>query len=203
MNDLTQLLLIGGLASLVGFLILALPLLYLLYGGLQPWFAAMAEERAANVSSVTVVRSAPLARRTAARSSGARKLAVSRRPAGKVAKKKSAAKKKAPAKKRAATRGGTTAKKKAVAPAGSKTDSKFGLIYTKRPAQVDDLKKITGVGKVLEGKLQAAGIYTYRQIADWKVAQVKAFDEHLSFKGRIQRDGWKKQAAALARAGRS
>ena len=75
-------------------------------------------------------------------------------------------------------------------------DPDFGW-WTKKPKEADDLKKITGVAKVLEGKLHQQGIYTYKQIADWKPAQMDAFGELLSFKNRIQRDDWKKQAKAL------
>ena len=83
------------------------------------------------------------------------------------------------------------------APKGSKVDEKYGLIYSEAPDQVDDLKEISGVGEVLEGKLHEAGVYTFRQVADWTPDQVAAFDEVLSFKDRINRDEWLKQAAEL------
>jgi len=83
------------------------------------------------------------------------------------------------------------------APEGGKIDEKYGLIYSEAPEEVDDLKEISGVGEVLEGKLHDAGVYTYRQIADWTPEQVEAFDEVLSFKDRITRDEWLKQASTL------
>lgn len=64
----------------------------------------------------------------------------------------------------------------------------------------DDLKKLSGVGPALEKKLQAAGVTSYAQIAAWSEDDVAAFDEKLSFKGRIAREGWVAQAAELSKA---
>jgi len=88
-----------------------------------------------------------------------------------------AAPKKAPAKKAAA--------KKAEAPAAE--------------AGSDDLKKLSGVGPALEKKLLEAGITTFAQIAAWTEEDVAAMDEKLSFKGRIEREGWIEQAKELAK----
>lgn len=63
----------------------------------------------------------------------------------------------------------------------------------------DDLKLIKGIGPVIEQKLNAEGIMTFAQIAAWKAADRKAFNERLSFSGRIEREEWVKQARALAR----
>lgn len=62
----------------------------------------------------------------------------------------------------------------------------------------DDLQKISGVGPVLEKKLNKLGIYHYRQIAALTPEQVAEVDAALSFKGRIERDDWVGQAKALA-----
>ncbi|MCC1481465.1 NADH:ubiquinone oxidoreductase [Roseibaca sp. Y0-43] len=62
----------------------------------------------------------------------------------------------------------------------------------------DDLKRISGVGPVLEGKLNALGFYHFWQIAKWTRAEVEWVDGYLSFKGRIDRDNWIAQAAKLA-----
>lgn len=67
------------------------------------------------------------------------------------------------------------------------------------PAAADDLKKLTGVGPALEKKLNAAGITSYAQIAAWTDADVAAIDEQLSFKGKIEREGWIDQAKELAK----
>lgn len=65
-------------------------------------------------------------------------------------------------------------------------------------AAADDLKKLSGVGPALEKKLNAAGVTTYAQVAGWKKTDVAAMDLKLSFKGRIEREGWVAQAAKLA-----
>ena len=67
------------------------------------------------------------------------------------------------------------------------------------PAAADDLKKLSGVGPALEKKLNAAGITSYAQIAAWTDADVAAIDEQLSFKGKIEREGWIDQAKELAK----
>jgi large subunit ribosomal protein L21 len=60
------------------------------------------------------------------------------------------------------------------------------------------LKKLSGVGPALEKKLNAAGVTSFAQIAAWGAADITEFDEKLSFKGRIEREGWVDQAKALA-----
>jgi NADH-quinone oxidoreductase subunit E len=67
-----------------------------------------------------------------------------------------------------------------------------------RAAGADDLKQIKGIGKVLEDKLHALGVYHFDQIAAWTNEEVNWVDDHLSFKGRIQREEWIPQAKRLA-----
>jgi large subunit ribosomal protein L21 len=62
----------------------------------------------------------------------------------------------------------------------------------------DDLKQLSGVGPALAKKLEEAGITTFAQIAAWTEADVADMDEKLSFKGRVQREGWIEQAKELA-----
>ncbi len=66
----------------------------------------------------------------------------------------------------------------------------------KADAGADDLKQLSGVGPALEKKLHAAGVTTFAQIAAWTPEDVAAMDEQLSFKGRIEREGWIEQAKA-------
>ena len=63
----------------------------------------------------------------------------------------------------------------------------------------DDLKQLSGVGPALEKKLHAAGVTTFAQIAAWGPEDIAEFDEKLSFKGRIEREGWVEQAKNLAK----
>ena len=62
----------------------------------------------------------------------------------------------------------------------------------------DDLKKITGVGPVLEKKLNALGITRFDQVAGFSDEDIAKVDDALNFKGRILRDDWIGQAKSLA-----
>ncbi|MEZ5871960.1 MAG: 30S ribosomal protein S2 [Nitratireductor sp.] len=62
----------------------------------------------------------------------------------------------------------------------------------------DDLKKISGVGPVLEEKLNALGITKFAQIAAFTEEEVAKVDDVLNFKGRIVREDWISQARELA-----
>ncbi|HSM20201.1 MAG TPA: NADH-quinone oxidoreductase subunit E, partial [Hyphomicrobiales bacterium] len=65
----------------------------------------------------------------------------------------------------------------------------------------DDLKKISGIGPKLEETLHDLGVFHYDQIAEWTPENVAWFDEHLDFKGRIERENWIEQARKLAAGG--
>ncbi len=69
----------------------------------------------------------------------------------------------------------------------------------KAAASADDLTKLSGVGPVLAQKLIDGGVTSFAQIAAWKKKDIEEFDEKLSFKGRIEREGWVDQAKKLAK----
>ncbi|PHQ99963.1 MAG: 50S ribosomal protein L21 [Marinosulfonomonas sp.] len=69
----------------------------------------------------------------------------------------------------------------------------------KAAAGADDLKQLSGVGPALEKKLHEAGVTTFAQVAGWSKADIADMDEKLSFKGRIEREDWVKQAKKLAK----
>ena len=59
------------------------------------------------------------------------------------------------------------------------------------PDEKDDLKKISGIGQVLEQMLNRIGITTFQQIARFTEQDVKQVDETFQvFQGRIVRDNW-------------
>ncbi len=82
------------------------------------------------------------------------------------------------------------AKPKAEAPKSEKAAPKTDA--------ADDLKQLKGVGPALEKKLHANGVTTFAQIAEWGADDITDMDDKLSFKGRIERDGWVEQAKLLA-----
>ena len=65
-------------------------------------------------------------------------------------------------------------------------------------AAEDDLKQLSGVGPALEKKLHENGVTSFAQIAAWNADDIADMDDKLSFKGRIERDGWVEQAKKLA-----
>jgi len=69
-----------------------------------------------------------------------------------------------------------------------------------KPANPDDLKKISGIGPKLEAVLNGLGVWTHAQIAAWTPVEIAWVDDYLAFKGRIGRDNWIEQAAKLAEA---
>ena len=85
---------------------------------------------------------------------------------------------------------------KATAKAAPKAAAKAA---PKAKKAVDDLKELSGVGPVLEKKLIEAGVTSFAQVAAWKKKDIEEMDEKLSFKGRIEREGWVAQAKKLAK----
>ncbi|MEQ9688594.1 MAG: 50S ribosomal protein L21 [Bauldia litoralis] len=63
--------------------------------------------------------------------------------------------------------------------------------------KTDDLKRLSGVGPVLEKKLHALGVTTFAQVAAWTADDIARIDGELNFKGRIEREDWIGQANAL------
>ncbi len=76
-------------------------------------------------------------------------------------------------------------------------DHALGLVYEHTPARRDDLKLISGIGEVLEDRLNELGVFTFEQVMNWNQINVAAFSKILTFKDRIERDGWIAQARRL------
>ncbi len=93
-----------------------------------------------------------------------------------------------------------------VADATESTEAGSGSVDGERPeglpaardGKADDLKQIKGIGPKLEGTLNGLGVFHFDQIAGWSRSNVGWVDEHLSFKGRIDREQWIPQAKGLA-----
>ncbi len=67
--------------------------------------------------------------------------------------------------------------------------------------QFDDLKRIRGVGVLIEKKLNSLGVASYEQIANWTRADIDRINQILDFKGRIERENWVEQARILSSGG--
>ncbi|WP_148618618.1 hypothetical protein [Mariniblastus fucicola] len=73
-------------------------------------------------------------------------------------------------------------------------DANRGMVFTEAPASCDDLKRISGIAEVLEKRLNDFGIYTFKQVMDWKPEEIEEFSRLLAFRDRIERDDWQGQA---------
>ena len=87
--------------------------------------------------------------------------------------------------------GGKAGAKKAVP---KKAAASKPVAASKSESKADDLTRISGVGPVIVGKLEALGVTTFQQVADFTVEDIERIDNELNFKGRIERDEWVKQA---------
>ena len=76
--------------------------------------------------------------------------------------------------------------------------SRPGNLLDAPQGEADDLTRISGVGPKLLEKLNSNGVYHFWQIAEWGPAEIAFMDDQLSFKGRIERDEWIKQATEFA-----
>jgi predicted flap endonuclease-1-like 5' DNA nuclease len=69
--------------------------------------------------------------------------------------------------------------------------------------RVDDLKRIRGIGVLIEKRLNALGITSYEQVANWTKADIDSVSSQLDFRGRIERENWIEQARILASGGQT
>jgi predicted flap endonuclease-1-like 5' DNA nuclease len=67
--------------------------------------------------------------------------------------------------------------------------------------ELDDLKRIRGIGVLIEKKLNSLGIVHFEQVANWTGADIERISQILDFKGRIERENWIEQARILATGG--
>lgn len=65
----------------------------------------------------------------------------------------------------------------------------------------DDLQEIDGIGPKIARQLRGMGYTRFEQIAAWDKDEVERVNDHLKFKGRIQRERWVQQARKLASQG--
>lgn len=68
---------------------------------------------------------------------------------------------------------------------------------------IDDLKRIRGIGVLIEKKLHSLGIVSYEQVANWTGDDIERISQVLDFKGRIERENWIEQARILASGGQT
>ena len=74
-------------------------------------------------------------------------------------------------------------------------------LATPRNGVPDDLQRIRGIGRRIEQRLNALGIYHFGQIAAWTPAEMRWMAQQLAFPERIEWDDWIGQAIILAAGG--
>jgi len=67
----------------------------------------------------------------------------------------------------------------------------------------DDLKRIRGIGVLIEKRLNSLGVSAYEHIANWTAADIERISQSLDFKGRIERENWVEQARILSAGGQT
>ncbi len=67
----------------------------------------------------------------------------------------------------------------------------------------DDLKRIRGIGVLIEKRLNSLSITGFEQIANWTGADIDRVSEALDIKGKIERENWVEQARILASGGQT
>jgi predicted flap endonuclease-1-like 5' DNA nuclease len=82
-----------------------------------------------------------------------------------------------------------------LAPDAAKPES----LEAPRNGSADDLKRITGIGPKIEKMLNGLGIWHYDQIAAWTQQEIDWVNTEMSFRGRIERDNWVRQAGELTK----
>jgi predicted flap endonuclease-1-like 5' DNA nuclease len=87
-----------------------------------------------------------------------------------------------------------------------RSDALLGAEATRLPrawTEADDLKRIRGIGVLIEKKLNSLGVTHYEQVANWTGADIERISNILDFKGRIERENWIEQARILATGGQT
>jgi len=69
------------------------------------------------------------------------------------------------------------------------------------PSGSNDLKRIRGIGVLIEKRLNTLGVENYEHIANWTASDIDRISQSLDFKGRIERENWVEQARILSAGG--
>ena len=72
-----------------------------------------------------------------------------------------------------------------------------------KEGHVDDLKRIRGIGVLIEKRLNAMGVISYEHIANWTSGDIDRVSQVLEFGGRIERESWVEQARILSSGGQT
>jgi len=82
---------------------------------------------------------------------------------------------------------------------GGSIDDGAPQLLSHPQGEPDDLKRIKGVGPVMEKTLKELGIFHFHQIAAFTEDNIRWIDNNLAFPGRVNREQWVRQAEILAK----
>ncbi len=71
------------------------------------------------------------------------------------------------------------------------------LLTAPKEGKKDTLTKIKGIGPKVEEQLNKAGIYHFKQIANWSEENIKWLEKNTTFAHRAKKDLWMSQAKVL------
>jgi predicted flap endonuclease-1-like 5' DNA nuclease len=97
-------------------------------------------------------------------------------------------------------------KEKEAATASSVPDDDRETVVKRGPTAegpAEDLKRIRGIGVLIDKRLNGMGVTRYEQIANWTSGDIDRVSRVLEFKGRIEREGWVEQARILSSGGQT
>ncbi|MEE9447198.1 MAG: hypothetical protein V3V09_04515, partial [Arenicellales bacterium] len=77
------------------------------------------------------------------------------------------------------------------------TDNMRPMALSAPNGTADDLKRIKGIGPVIETTMNELGLFHFNQVADFTPDNVAWVDNYISFPGRIDREMWVSQAKDL------
>ena len=84
-------------------------------------------------------------------------------------------------------------------PATDESSALTDIIGEADAKDADDLKQLTGVGPAYEKKLNGIGVFTFQQVSKLNKKSTEILETLLKSPGRVERDGWVKQAKELAK----
>ncbi|MEK1891496.1 MAG: hypothetical protein AAAB35_28845 [Phyllobacterium sp.] len=76
------------------------------------------------------------------------------------------------------------------------------ILKAARRGKPDRLTDIDGIGAAIQSRLFDLGTFHFDQIAGWTIEEASWVSQEIGFPGRVQREGWIKQAAARVKATR-
>jgi len=71
-------------------------------------------------------------------------------------------------------------------------------LFASAPNDPDDLTQVIGIDPQTAARLNALGVYQFRQIARWDEASVRWIEKQIDAEDRVVRERWVEQAALLA-----